>query len=261
MASYSRVSFPFVVWLYKTVGLLKAWAKQETSQQRSYNRFSQTSVGGDLFEDPLDSPVQRTWQSQLVGFSPPNEALHDEQEPSSYQQMAMPPRREIGVNLSSRSEYSSSGGSLSIVRLVASGIGMTQGLAASERGFRGIPATASESTEWTLFYLAVYVLFSICAMGAFAAFYGSCSACLAKPPHVGNSNGRSTTSVMDSNSTSLTLSEEVTNRVVQQLFLLDPKPGRHREFWIDFGSACLSILVGMAWLTLLLFGKLAEIFP
>jgi hypothetical protein len=34
-----------------------------------------------------------------------------------------------------------------------------------------------------------------------------------------------------------------------------------RVFLIEFGSACLSIIVGIVWLTLLAVGELDEVFP
>ena len=74
-------------------------------------------------------------------------------------------------------------------------------------------------------YLSTFCITSTIVMGSFAAFYGRMCFWLAD----GDENDKN-------------------NRM-------------NRVFMVEFGSACLSIIVGIVWLTLLAVGELNEVFP
>jgi len=85
-----------------------------------------------------------------------------------------------------------------------------------------IPAVQLRDAKLASIYLGTFCLTSILVMGCFAAFYGSFGEWLAGPGPSGRRAGR--------------------------------------VFLVEFGSACLSIAVGIVWLVLLSAGKLDEVF-
>lgn len=88
-----------------------------------------------------------------------------------------------------------------------------------------IPAVEMQDVGLAITYLGTFCVTSTVVMGGFAAFYGRMCYWLAD----GDEKDKST--------------------------------HMSRVFMVEFGSACLSIIVGIVWLTLLAVGELNEVFP
>jgi len=105
--------------------------------------------------------------------------------------------------------------------------GIVHGVAGPGGVLGVIPAVQLKEARLALLYLGTFCMTSTLVMGGFAAFYGTMSEWMAG---VGESNGGGS-------------------------------GAGSRIFQVELGSSCLSIIVGIVWLTLLSMGKLEEVFP
>ena len=103
--------------------------------------------------------------------------------------------------------------------------GIVHGMAGPGGVLGIIPAVEMQDVVLASTYLGIFCITSTLAMGGFAAFYGRMCYWLAD----GNEKDRGAR--------------------------------MNRIFLVEFGSSCLSIIVGVVWLTLLAVGELNEVFP
>ncbi|KAL7558997.1 hypothetical protein ACA910_010876 [Epithemia clementina (nom. ined.)] len=271
-------------------GIFKARRNKYRSLKNTYGgRLSEASIGDDvygdptdLFEDPRDPPLMHTRLSfpepSTQYFADEPDLVEQQQQqqlsatPSSYQHGHLAnsgepeiPRGDIHGGAGTGDNVSNSSGAPATTRFLACGAGIVHGLAGPGGLLGVIPAVQLHSIKWTTLYLTTFCVISTVTMGLFAALYGSCSRCLAQRRQ-GNNNVTTSDTTPTSGTTgrsSLSLSNDVgLNLVLQQMLLTEPKERHiHQEFWVEFLSACLSVLVGMTWLILLCIGKLNDIFP
>lgn len=124
------------------------------------------------------------------------------------------------------------------IRTMALGAGIIHGLAGPGGVLGIIPAVQLHSASLATLYLATFCISSTITMGIFATLYGTCTRKLAESHP---SSGSVTAAASADHVASHTASLQKRNRL---------------EFWIESFSACLSIIVGIIWLTLLSLGKL-----
>jgi hypothetical protein len=101
--------------------------------------------------------------------------------------------------------------------------GIVHGVAGPGGVLGAVPVVQLGDAKLAVVYLGTFCLTSTCVMGAFALFYGAFVKWLAGGGIRGSDDGR-------------------------------------RVFWVEAGSACLSIVVGIVWLVVLSIGKLDEVF-
>lgn len=106
-------------------------------------------------------------------------------------------------------------------------VGVIHGVAGPGGVLGVMPAVEMQDPDSAILYLGTFCVTSTLVMGGFAAFYG-------------------------------TMCKWLTGRGVGEE---DKDFTLNRVFLVEFGSACLSIFVGIVWLTLLAVGELNEVFP
>lgn len=104
--------------------------------------------------------------------------------------------------------------------------GLVHGVAGPGGVLGIIPAVQMQDVGLAITYLGTFCITSTLVMGCFAAFYGRMCYWMTD----GDDN-------------------------------IDKNARVNRIFLVEFGSACLSIIVGIVWLTLLAVGELNEVFP
>ncbi|KAL7517208.1 hypothetical protein ACHAWX_002385 [Stephanocyclus meneghinianus] len=106
-------------------------------------------------------------------------------------------------------------------------IGIIHGVAGPGGVLGVMPAVEMQDPDSAIIYLGTFCVTSTLVMGGFAAFYGTMCKWLAERG----------------------MGEEDKDITLNRVFL------------VEFSSACLSIFVGIAWLTLLAVGELNDVFP